>query len=65
MRMVDPDICMKETPKALCRRLVSFCKDHEIPEEIVRPVVSLLYTCIAIGCLRPITFTGENDKTAY
>lgn len=46
-------------PKDLYKHLLSFCKEHDIPEEIVSRVVPALVKYIETGHMRPIIFVGE------
>lgn len=60
MRLEVPECFRrKANPKALYRHLVDFCKDHDIPEEIVHRVVPALVTYMETGRMRPIIFVGE------
>ncbi|MCD8005941.1 MAG: ATP-binding protein [Oscillospiraceae bacterium] len=46
-------------PKALYKRLLDFCMENDIPEEIVSRVLPTLVTYIETGHMRPIIFVGE------
>jgi DNA polymerase III delta prime subunit len=60
MRLTVPDAFRREAdPRALYRRLVAFCRDHDIPEEIVHRVVPALVEYLETGHMRPVLFVGE------
>lgn len=46
-------------PKAMYKHLVGFCKENDIPEEIVARVVPALISYIETGHMRPVIFVGE------
>ena len=47
------------SPKMLYRQLASFCREHDIPEEIVHRMVPALVSYMETGYMRPIIFGGE------
>lgn len=49
----------KTEPRAFYQHLVEFCKNNDIPEEIVHRVVPALVTYMETGHMRPIIFVGE------
>lgn len=60
MKLEVPDF-FRETanPRALYKRLVGFCTEHDIPEEIAGRIVPALVTYIETGHMRPVIFVGE------
>lgn len=49
-------------PKAFYQHLVTFCRDNDIPEEIVSHVVPALVDYIETGHMRPIIFWGNKGS---
>lgn len=60
MRLQVPDLFRQGTSaKTLYQHLLSFCQDHDIPQEIVHQVVPTLLEYMHTGRMRPILFVGD------
>ena len=50
---------LRTDPKAMFRRLQSFCRENDIPEDILQRMVPALITYMETGHMRPTLFVGE------
>lgn len=46
-------------PRTLYRNLLKFCQIHDIPEEIIAPIIPVLINFITCGHMRPVIFVGD------
>ena len=60
MKLRVPDLFRSRVnPRELYRHLLGFCRENDIPEEIVQRIIPALVSYIETGHMRPVIFVGE------